>query len=57
MESRYKKLDILSLSEVEAEIDTMLYLFPDLDKVSDGTLELLNSLIKLAKSLGSTKDY
>ena len=57
MESRYRKLDILSLSEVEAEIDTMLYLFPDLDKVSDGTIELLNSLIKLAKSLGSTKDY
>jgi len=57
MESRYRKLDILSLSEVEAEIDTMLYLFPDLDKVSDGTLELLDSLIKLAKSLGSTRNW
>ena len=56
MESRYRKLDILSLSEVEKEIDTLLSIV-DLDNLSDEMLELLTSLIRLAKSLGSTKDY
>ena len=60
MESRYKTLNILSLSEVEKEIDTLLSIV-DLDNLSsarkDEMYELLNSLIKLAKSLGSTKDY
>lgn len=56
MESRYKTLNILSLSEVEKEIDTLMSIV-DLDNLSDEMYELLNSLIKLAKSLGSTKDY
>lgn len=56
MESRYRKLDILSLSEVEQEIDLLMSIV-DLDNLSDEMFELLNSLIKLAKSLGSTKDY
>ena len=56
MESRYRKLDILSLSEVEQEIDLLMSII-DLDNLSDEMLELLNSLIKLAKALGSTKDY
>ena len=56
MESRYRKLDILSLSEVEKEIDLLMSI-TDLDNLSDEMFELLNSLIKLAKALGSTKDY
>ena len=56
MESRYKTLNILSLSEVEKEIDTLLSIV-DLDNLSDENFELLDSLIKLAKSLGSTKNY
>ena len=56
MESRYKTLNILSLSEVEQEIDLLMSIV-DLDNLSDEMFELLNSLIKLAKSLGSTKDY
>lgn len=56
MESRYRTLNILSLSEVEKEIDTLMSIV-DLDNLSDEMYETLNSLIKLAKSLGSTKDY
>ena len=56
MESRYRTLNILSLSEVEKEIDTLMSIV-DLDNLSDEMYELLNSLIKLAKSLGSTKNY
>ena len=56
MESRYKKLDILSLSEVEQEIDTLLSIV-DIDNLSNENYELLNSLIKLAKALGSRKEY
>jgi hypothetical protein len=56
MESRYKTLNILSLSEVEKEIDTLLSIV-DLDNLSDENFELLNSLIKLAKSLGSARNW
>ena len=56
MESRYKKLDILSLSEVEQEIDTLLSIV-DLDNLSDENFELLNSLMKLAKALGSRREW
>lgn len=56
MESRYRKLDILSLSEVEQEIDLLMSIV-DLDNLSDEMFELLNSLIKLAKSLGSTREW
>lgn len=56
MESRYKKLDILSLSEVEQEIDTLLSIV-DVDNLSDENFELLNSLIKLAKALGSRREW
>lgn len=56
MESRYRKLDILSLSEVEQEIDLLMSI-TDLDNLSDEMFELLNSLIKLAKSLGSRREW
>ena len=56
MESRYKQLDILSLSEVEQEIDTLLSIV-DIDNLSNENYELLNSLIKLAKALGSRRDW
>ena len=56
MESRYRKLDILSLSEVEQEIDLLMSIV-DLDNLSDEMFELLTSLTKLAKSLGSTREW
>lgn len=56
MESRYKTLNILSLSEVEKEIDTLLSIV-DVDNLSDENYELLNSLMKLAKSLGSRREW
>ena len=56
MESRYRKLDILSLSEVEQEIDLLMSIV-DLDNLSDEMFELLNSLIKLAKALGSRREW
>lgn len=56
MESRYRKLDILSLSEVEQEIDLLMSI-TDLDNLSDEMYELLNSLIKLAKALGSKREW
>lgn len=56
MESRYRTLNILDLAEVEKEIDTLLSIV-DLDNLSDENYELLNSLIKLAKSLGSTRNW
>lgn len=56
MESRYRKLNILDLAEVEQEIDLLMSIV-DLDNLSDENFGLLNSLIKLAKSLGSTKNW
>lgn len=56
MESRYRKLNILDLAEVEKEIDTLLSIV-DLDNLSDEMYETLNSLMKLAKSLGSTRNW
>ena len=56
MDSRYKSLNILDLKEVEAEIDTLLSIV-NLDTIDDQTFEYLNNLVKLAKSLGSRKDY
>ncbi len=56
MESRYKTLNILDLKEVESEIDTLLETI-NLDTIDDQTFEYLNGLVKLAKSLGSRKDY
>jgi|LakMenEpi03Aug12_release.lakeMendotaPanAssembly.Ray.scaffolds.fasta_scaffold719869_2 hypothetical protein len=56
MESRYKKLNILDLREVESEIDTLLSIV-NLDTIDDQTFEYLNSLVKLAKSLGSVRSW
>lgn len=55
MESRYRKLNILDLAEVEKEIELMFEIRGfDLD---DEDFEYVSSLIKLAKSLGSTKNW
>ena len=56
MESRYKQLNILDLNEVEQEIDTLLEIV-NLDTIDDQTFEYLNSLVKLAKSLGSRREW
>lgn len=56
MESRYKQLNILSLSEVEQELDTLLEIV-NLDTIDDQTFEYLTSLTKLAKALGSTRSW
>lgn len=56
MESRYKQLNILNLSEVEQELDTLLEIV-NLDTIDDQTFEYLTSLTKLAKALGSTRSW
>lgn len=52
---RYKKLDLLSLVEVEQEIDLRIELAgddPDWD-----TIEEVSGLIKVAKALGSSREW
>ena len=52
---RYKKLDLLSLAEVEQEIDLLIELAgddPDWD-----TIEEVSGLIKVAKALGSKRSW
>lgn len=56
MESRYRQLNILSLSEVEQELDTLLSIV-NLDTIDDQTFQYLTDLTKLAKSLGSTRNW
>jgi hypothetical protein len=56
MESRYKKLNILDLREVESEIDTLLSIV-NLDTIDDDTFEYLSGLVRLAKSLGSVREW
>jgi uncharacterized protein YacL len=54
MDSRYRKLDILNLQEVEQEIDLMMSISDD---PSDELVEEITKLIRLAKSLGSTRSW
>lgn len=56
MDSRFKKLDLLNLQEVEQEIELMMSIVNP-DTMSDETFEYVNNLIKIAKSLGSRKAY
>lgn len=53
---RYRQLNILNLKEVEQELDTLLSTV-NLDTIDDQTFDYLNSLVKLAKSLGSTREW
>jgi len=52
---RYKKLNLLSLQDVEQELDVLMSLNPD--TMSDETVEYVTKLIRVAKALGSRKEY
>lgn len=54
MDSRYRTLNILNLQEVEQEIDLMMSIS---DNPSDELVEEVVKLIKLAKSLGSKREW
>ena len=55
MDSRFKKLDLLNLQDVEQELAVLMSFNPD--TMSDETAEYINRLIGIAKSLGTRKDY
>ena len=56
MDSRFRKLDILNLAEVEREIDTLIEIIgdrvPDADEIDEVT-----KLIRLANSLGTKRKW
>jgi hypothetical protein len=52
----FRKLDILSLSEVEREIDIMIEIIGDRIP-DDREIKQVSDLIKLAKSLGTKKSW
>ena len=54
MDSRYKVLNTLDLVEVEQEIDLLMSIT---DNPSDELIKEVTSLIKLAKSLGSKREW
>lgn len=54
MDSRYRTLNILNLQEVEQEIDLMMSIS---DNPSDELVEEVTKLIRLAKSLGSKREW
>lgn len=56
MDSRYKVLDITNLQEVEQELDLMLSIV-NLDTIDDQTFKYLTDLTKLAKALGSRREW
>lgn len=56
MDSRFRKLNILSLSEVEREVDIMIELIGD--RIPDNReIKEVSDLIRLAKSLGSKRNW
>ena len=55
MDSRFNKLDLLSLQAVEDELALLMSFNPD--TMSDETAERINSLIGIAKILGTKKEY
>ena len=53
---RFRKLDILSLSEVEREIDIMIEIIGD--RIPDNDeIKQVSDLMSLAKSLGSKRNW
>ena len=54
MDSRFRKLDILSLSEVEREVDTLIEIIGDRIP-DDEEYKQVSDLMSLAKSLGSKR--
>lgn len=53
---RFKKLDILSLSEVEREVDIMIEIIGDRIP-DDREIKQVSDLIALAKSLGTKRTW
>jgi hypothetical protein len=54
--SRYRTLDILSLSEVEREVDIMIEIIGDRTPDND-EIKQVSELISLAKSLGTKRNW
>jgi hypothetical protein len=52
MDSRFRKLNILNLQEVEQEIDLLISIS---DNPSDELIKEVTSLIQVAKALGSKR--
>jgi hypothetical protein len=55
MDSRFKKIDLLNLQDVEQELAFLFTLNPD--TMSDETAEYINRLIGIANALGTRKVY
>lgn len=53
--TRYRKVNPLNLKEVEQEIDTLISISGD--DPSDRTIQEVTRLIRLAKSLGTTRKW
>jgi hypothetical protein len=53
---RFKKLDLLSLSEVEREVDIMIEIIGD-RVPDDDEIKQVSDLIKLANSLGTKRKW
>ena len=53
---RFRKLDILSLSEVEREVDIMIEIIGDRIP-DDAEVKQVSDLITLAKSLGTKRTW
>lgn len=53
---RFRKLDILSLSEVEREVDIMIEIIGDRIP-SDEEFKYVSDLMKLANSLGTKRKW
>ena len=56
MDSRYRKLNITSLTEVEKEIDFLINLIGDRIP-TDNEMNQVSQLIGIAKSLGTSRKW
>lgn len=52
---RFHKLDTLNLKEVEQEIDTLISIAGD--EPTDETIQEVTKLVRLAKSLGTKREW
>jgi hypothetical protein len=55
MIDRYRKLDLLNLAEVEAEIDLLISIAGD--DPSDSLIKEVSGLINVANSLGTSRKW
>jgi hypothetical protein len=55
MSSRFQKVDLLKLKAVEQEIDTLIAISGD--NPTSATIREVESLVKVAKSLGTTRKW